>query len=371
MQQVDRYLYFFSVAITATLRIAIVWLLCLVFSKLLRRPGHRFLLWLSFSLGSAAYWCATLAAVTWLPGKMTGSSHSIPFSHFSVSASMEQPFAAAAWFLIGAYLVGVISLAVLRVWSRIRLRSLLRFGSRPSLEFTDALQVLCREVGVKQCELVILPGIASPATVYWWRPRIMLPEICHRPDRIEQFVHIMRHELVHIRRRDFLVAGIMDWVCSLLCFHPALWAARRQMRVERELACDLSVVAACPGTRADYAASLAQFLRWRLMSKNPSAVQFAAPAALLGTRIRSILRDPVAAPVWKRACSAASGLLMALAFAFFAPQISVSINVAPTEQQLASADVPLAAQTFKHHLRSSVLAPVAANVPLGNLSGSR
>lgn len=369
--QVDRYLFFFSVAITFTLRVTVAWLLCFLVSQLLRKPNHRFLLWLSFGLGSAGYWCATLASVIWLPRNVAPTHHPIPFTHFIVPAEMEQPLAAAAWFLIGAYLVGMISLVVLRVCNRVRLRRLLQFGGKPMPEFADALQKLCGEVGVKRCELVILPGMASPATVYWWTPRIMLPEICHRKDRIEQFVHIMRHELVHIRRRDFLVASIMDFVCAVLCFHPALWSAKRRMRTEREFACDLRVVAARPEDRADYAASLAQFLRWRLMSNNSSsAIQFAAPAALLGRRVRTILLDPVATPVWRRASSVACGVLMVVAFAFFAPELSVTLNVAPASQQLASAEV-LASQTFRHHLRSSLIVPVAANPATQTGSGSK
>lgn len=368
--QVDRSLYLFSAVLTFFVRVGVVGLSCIVLSRLLRRPKHRFLVWLLFSLGSTAYWCATLAEVAWLPSYgASHAAHPIPLSHFTVPVSLEQQFAAVAWFLMSAYLVGVFSLVGLRLWSRLRLRQLLRFGSGPSPEFATALETVCQEFGVKPCELIILPGIASPATIYWWKPRIILPEICHRPERLDQFMNIMRHELVHIRRRDFLVSSLMDALCNVLFFHPALWMARKRMRMERELACDLAVVAARPDDRADYAASLAQFVRLSLSARNSTAVQFAAPASLLGTRIRSILREPIAAPAWNRLCSAALGLAMVAAFTFSVPQLSITFDLSRGGPQLASERLPVMAQRMKRHIRFDIETPPHSTYPMGSIIG--
>jgi len=348
-----RELYSIGTFITFSLRLGILWLLCALFSRVLRRPSQRFRLWLIFSLGSAAYWIAALATIILGPS-ISGqtSGHASSFGHIVLPANWGPAFTALAWILTGAYVVGFAVFCGFRVWNRLRLRTLLQYGSQPSAAFTAVLDQLCEELGVKHCKLIVLPGIMSPATVYWLRPRIILPEICHHPDRLAEFSHIMRHELAHIARRDFLLSSVIDAVCTLLFFHPAVWMARKHMRMERELACDLAVVEACPDDRADYASSLAHFVRLNFLARNSSStVQFAAPASLLGKRIRTILLEPVAAPAWNHLCSAGLAATMLVTFALFTPQLSLSVDVARTaEQRLASVQL-VTAQRMKRHLK--------------------
>lgn len=362
--QADRYLDFVSVLLTFFLRVTVAWLLCFILARLLRRPSQRFLLWLFFSLGSIVYWGMALGGMLLsttgnaLNGRLTGFS----LRHIVVAANWAQVLSVAAWLFGAIYLSGLVVLCGCRIWNRLRLRTLLCFGSGPSAPFRVALEALCQELGVRSCELVVLPVITSPATVYWWRPRILLPEICHRPERLTEFVHIMRHELTHIQRRDYLVSAIVDTLCTILFFHPAIWAARRRMRIERELACDLAVVKACPDDRADYAESLARFVRLSFAAKTPSlGVDFAAPASLLGMRIRSILLEPAALPAWEKLSSAGVGIAMVVVFAFLAPQLSVGFDVDHLAgSQVASVRVPTAAQRMKHHVRIAFVVPSQA-----------
>jgi len=325
----DRYLYAISVFLTFSIRVAVVWLFCFIFSQILRRPNHRFTLWLFFSLGSVVYWLESLASIVFRSANAAHTSaHPISLSHIAVSSNWEPVFAAVSWMLMGTYLAGLFGLCASRVWSRYRMRRLLEFGTKPFPEFAAALEGMCSEMGVKRCELLVIPGIASPATVYWLKPRILYPEVCHHSDRMREFVHIIRHELVHIVRRDYLLSSIIDGVCTLLFFHPAVWAARKTMRVERELACDRAVVEACPDNRADYAASLARFVRLSFMAKSPSHhVQFAAPSSLLGKRIRTILFEPDAAPRWNRLCSAGLVATTVMTIVLFTPQVSLSFDL--------------------------------------------
>ena len=105
----------------------------------------------------------------------------------------------------------------------------------------------------------------------------------------------MRHELVHVVRRDYLVSTVADVIATILFFHPAVWAARKRMRLERELACDLAVVNACPEHRADYAGSLTNLARLKLTNQRRlPGVGFSSPTSFLGTRVRSILLVPQA-----------------------------------------------------------------------------
>ena len=350
----DRYLYAISVFLTFSIRVAVVWLFCFIFSQILRRPGHRFTLWLFFALGSSAYWLESLASIVFRSANAThAASHTVSLSHIAVSTSWEPVFAAVSWILMGAYLITFFGLCASRGWNRYRMRRLLEFGTKPSAEFSLALEALCKEMGVKRCELLVMPGIASPATVYWLRPRILFPEACHHTDRMHEFVHIMRHELVHIVRRDYLFSNVIDFVCTLLFFHPAVWSARKKMRLERELACDRAVVEACPDHRAEYAASLTQFVRLSFRTSSPSHhVPFAAPASLLGKRIRTILFDDEVGPGWNRLCSAGLLATTAMTIVLFTPQASLSFDL---NQSIAPAELASSGSTpgyrMKRHVR--------------------
>jgi tetratricopeptide (TPR) repeat protein len=66
---------------------------------------------------------------------------------------------------------------------------------------------------------------------------------------------VLEHELAHIRRRDFWTEVLARAATALLWFHPAAWAALKNLRRERELACDDAVLDL--GVKpSDYAAQL-------------------------------------------------------------------------------------------------------------------
>src|SRR5689334_15833096 len=115
----DRYLYAIGVLLTFSIRVAIVWLFCLIFSRILRKPNQRFTLWLVFSAGSLLYWLAALVSIAYLPANMAGAAlHTGSFRHIAVSSTWEPVFAAVAWLLAGAYLVAVTGLCASRAWNR-------------------------------------------------------------------------------------------------------------------------------------------------------------------------------------------------------------------------------------------------------------
>lgn len=327
------FLQFTGAFLTFWLRIAVLGVLCACVARLVRRPQHRFVLWAMFLLGSAAYWAGILlkviksALMSSLTADSLGPHPSASVEHFLVTAKP------AALIARGVVVCGFIYIAVLalficrRLLKTYRLRAMLRFASAPSNALDQAMVSLCRELGVRRCKLLVLPVMISPGTIYWWNPCILLPESCSEtaaPDLVD----VLRHELVHIVRRDYLVAALGDAICSLLFFHPAVWMARRKMRLERELACDLAVVEARPEHRADYADNLARFMRLRMFVPRPSpGIDFADSASVLGTRIRSILAEPRKTPWWRNAYAAGAGVLCLVVFVRCAPALSLEFDL--------------------------------------------
>lgn len=83
-----------------------------------------------------------------------------------------------------------------------------------------------------------LPG---PVTYGWLRPSILLPA------RFQEFAPAIReaiacHELVHVRRRDWLFVIGEEFIRGVFWFHPAIWFVLSRIQLAREQAVDGEVV---------------------------------------------------------------------------------------------------------------------------------
>ena len=119
------------------------------------------------------------------------------------------------------------------------------------------------------------------------QPIVIVPAIAdHWSDDRRQAV--MLHELAHVARYDCLTQTLASAACALYWFHPGVWWAARQLRIERELACDDRVISA--GTEArEYASHLLEIA----YAAGPHqalalAVSMASPRQLEG-RLRAAL----------------------------------------------------------------------------------
>jgi hypothetical protein len=223
--------------------------------------------------------------------------------------------------------------------------------------------------------LLVLSGVASPATFGWIRPTILLPELCLRQDRSE-LEDILRHELHHVRRWDFVWNGFAVICRALLLFHPAAWYAVRKIQLYRELACDLAVVSDSPDSRAKYAESLVHFARLN-SSQDPRAwgIDFAASSEHLKVRVRSILARPSRTSVWLFGMRIVLGLALLGGFVWTAPSLAVLLSYAhqPVPQSLTPMSItPHLEAGPKVHARrkaslSASLAPTTKNALVGSL----
>lgn len=93
-----------------------------------------------------------------------------------------------------------------------------------------------------------------PATWGVRRPVVVLPSTATEwPD--ERLDPVLVHELAHVYRRDAVWHQLAQVMAAVWWMHPLAWVAARQLRVERERACDDLVLAF--GARAsDYATDL-------------------------------------------------------------------------------------------------------------------
>src|SRR5580698_10050464 len=320
------------------LKTTLAFVVCLALSWLVDSPGRRFVVWLSFLYATTAYWL-WLANSVWASGHPTGPTSAALVERTSstvgalqIPGSWAFPLGAALRLMGVAYLLVLIYMLAAHIKRHRQLKWILGFTSQPPGEIAEAFRPLAERLHVGRSRLLVLSGVTSPATFGWIRPTILLPDVCLQQDRAE-LEDILRHELHHVRRHDF-VWNVFAMLCrSLIFFHPAAWYAIRKLHFDRELACDLAVVSQSPQRRATYAESLVRFARLNLQTSNTWGMDFAASSAHLKARVRSILTATKITPTWQICLRTACGLALLAGYIGIAPSLAVLLSYA--HQQIA------------------------------------
>lgn len=169
----------------------------------------------------------------------------------------------------------------------------LRAKSRPIDD--ERLRALADELsrrlnGSRAVELRESPAVASPATVGWRRPLVILPRDWRDWTESERRV-VLAHEIAHVGRGDYLAGLLGQFSLAIHFYHPLVhWLARR-LRLELELAAD-ALGAEAAGGREAYLIILAQMA----LRQDDRAIAWAARPFLpsRGAFLRRIdmLRDP-------------------------------------------------------------------------------
>src|SRR4029077_2531336 len=123
-----------------------------------------------------------------------------------------------------------------------KLRMMLYASQPPSEALSELFESLRSDTRASRCELWLVPDLRSPAATGWWRPKVLLPHDFLPRLETQQLIDVLRHELMHVLRWDYLWDRLATLGCYLLFFHPAAWLVRRRLRWERELVCDEGVV---------------------------------------------------------------------------------------------------------------------------------
>ncbi len=159
--------------------------------------------------------------------------------------------------VVGAWAMGVVALAVRLLASYSAVRRLLRAQSESvPASVQDLLARLSARLGVQRAVRVCTSPLTHVPTVAGWlRPVILLPASALTGLSSTQLEAVIAHELAHVRRHDYLVNLLQTLVETLLFYHPAVWWLGARMREEREHCCDDLAVAAC-GSAPVYAEAL-------------------------------------------------------------------------------------------------------------------
>ena len=138
------------------------------------------------------------------------------------------------------WLAGACSLAGYIVACNVRLRRLVRQG-RPVTDpqTLDLLDQCRRQMRTRNAvALIAVDNIDSPALSGLIQPRLLLPSETLAAADPNELRHIFLHEFAHLRRHDVLIGCVASALHVLHWFNPLIALGFRQMRADRELACD-------------------------------------------------------------------------------------------------------------------------------------
>ena len=140
-----------------------------------------------------------------------------------------------------------------------------------------------------------------PVTMGLARPVIILPDALLREGNTELLTSAIGHELIHVKRNDYVLNFIYELLYLPLSFHPAAALLRRRIKQTRELCCDELVAARILNAEV-YARSLL-----RLAGSAPTLRQLSvtttvgiADADILEARIMSLLSKPKMTTRWRK-----------------------------------------------------------------------
>jgi TonB family protein len=92
-----------------------------------------------------------------------------------------------------------------------------------------------------EADLRLSEDVASPVTFGFIHPVVLLPANFPEMNRATQDA-ILCHEILHVRRKDWLVMLFEELVRSVLWFHPAIWWLLGEIGLAREQAVDREVI---------------------------------------------------------------------------------------------------------------------------------
>ena len=162
---------------------------------------------------------------------------------FALSVSRETP-SIIGLILCGIWLVGILAMILLMIKSVSRLNAIKKSALPLQNKAVRILYHNClKEMKIKRNIPVYSTAfLKSPVIVGLFNPRIYLPIHLISDFNAADMRYMLLHELQHYRHKDALANYLMNFFGVLYWCNPCVWYALKEMRNEREVACDTSVL---------------------------------------------------------------------------------------------------------------------------------
>ncbi len=232
-------------------------------------------------------------------------------AHVRLPAAPAAPKPSTNPYWMALYLGGALIVAARFLGAAWRMRRMVRLA-KPAGYASVAASAIRAELGIGRT-VRVLESEHAQVPMAWGVARavVLLPPDARQwpSDRVRA---VLLHEMVHVARYDVLSQIVAQAACCLYWWHPLAWFAARQLRKERERACDDAVLQR--GIDApDYAGHLMELARI-LVERQASLADAPAMAEAgdLEERVRALLdRTRNRTPLTHRAAAAVAALACA------------------------------------------------------------
>ena len=148
------------------------------------------------------------------------------------------------YFLFALWILGIITMLLFFIKSAFRLRTLKKSAlplQNPKVH--QVYQRCLKDTGItKNISVYSTVFLKSPVIVGVFKPCIYLPIHLISDSKEEDIRYMLLHELQHYKHKDGIVNYLMSLAGIVYWFNPLVWYAQKEMRNEREIACDTSVL---------------------------------------------------------------------------------------------------------------------------------
>ena len=162
---------------------------------------------------------------------------------FALSVNKETP-SIAGYILFGVWIVGIFAMIILVIKSSLRLRTFEK--SALPLQNPEVRRLYHRcleEMGIhRNIPVYSTAFLKSPIIVGLLKPCIYLPIHLISDYNESDMRYMLLHELQHYKHKDAVASYLMNLAGVIYWFNPLVWYALKEMRNDREVACDTSVL---------------------------------------------------------------------------------------------------------------------------------
>ena len=162
---------------------------------------------------------------------------------FALSVNKDTP-SVTGYILLGIWIVGMLAMMILVIKSSLRLRNLEKSALPLQNKEVRRLYNHCLEEMEIHRDIPVYSTafLKSPIIVGFLKPCIYLPIHLISDYNESDMRYMLLHELQHYKHHDAIASYLMNLAGVVYWFNPLVWYALKEMRNDREVACDTSVL---------------------------------------------------------------------------------------------------------------------------------
>lgn len=163
---------------------------------------------------------------------------------YEQQSSIQQYFV----YIVPLYLLGIIVQSILCTSSYLRIKHLKKNSNfEVPTAWQKSFKNAVKSFGItKNVRLLLSNNILEPIAMGFFRPVVIFPIAYINKMSLNEVESLIYHELAHIKRNDYLLNMIKIVMETVLFFNPFIWLISRHIHIEREQACDDSVLRILP-----------------------------------------------------------------------------------------------------------------------------